>query len=703
MSKKFRFIPSVSRSDVMRGDNESEDAMWKGVSENDTDLSLMVRELIQNSIDANESKKSNVKISLKTIDFSFVDFKGLIESIDYSLEETKKENTKGRLLAFKKEVEGDSNNLKCLVIEDESGGLDGSSRFKGGGLRTIVGENYSEKTSSSLGSFGVGKSTALRLSSFGSVFYLNQKDGVKKFLGKSVISGFTKGETSFYGPNVFCGKECDNGNEKVADWIDYKDEEKIRTLNKDGLTTIIPVSSDKLVYKGVNWIEMSSLSCIKSYFKDFESKKLVLTINDEIDKVKFEINSSNYKEKYKESLDKILDNEELNPTFIHNLLVSKPYILNENFIDKQEINLSIGLTNSSTQEIEKFEGKVIVKLYKNDELSELIETEKMSIERTYNFRLIRGSILIRNFKLPYFPKNKKRLESNLYCGLVELINNKESQNSKPIAELIRQIETQSHDTLDISKLSRVYENDESEKKFMKSIIQKVNSKIKEMIDEQIKEDKKNLKEIDINLDLTGNQGGNNNNGGYYREVIGFGEKIESQSVSSSSSKGKGDESQDNESKGTSGEGDEKLLGGKGKGGGNGGGGFGDVIGDANEDDNGTRAIIKRALQRPINYKSKRILKQGKKAKYILRCEGLENTKSIIFYQDSIDGYKKSFKMFDIKSIKINGIKLNKSSITKNKRYEKVDFEFKDSNQQDIEVDLIEPEKSITEFHLKVIK
>ena len=48
MSKKFRFIPSVSRSHVMRGDNESEDAMWKGVSENDTDLSWMVRELIQN-------------------------------------------------------------------------------------------------------------------------------------------------------------------------------------------------------------------------------------------------------------------------------------------------------------------------------------------------------------------------------------------------------------------------------------------------------------------------------------------------------------------------------------------------------------------------------------------------------------------------------------------------------------------------------
>ena len=32
-------------------DDESQDSMWKGVSENDTPLSL-VRELIQNSIDA---------------------------------------------------------------------------------------------------------------------------------------------------------------------------------------------------------------------------------------------------------------------------------------------------------------------------------------------------------------------------------------------------------------------------------------------------------------------------------------------------------------------------------------------------------------------------------------------------------------------------------------------------------------------------
>ena len=62
-----------------------------------------------------------------------------------------------------------------------------------------------------------------------------------------------------------------------------------RLGHKDGLTTIIPITSDKLVYKGVDWIEISKLSSIKSYFKDFENNKLVLTLNDEINKNKHEI------------------------------------------------------------------------------------------------------------------------------------------------------------------------------------------------------------------------------------------------------------------------------------------------------------------------------------------------------------------------------------------------------------------------------
>ena len=32
MKNKFKFIPTVDWSGVMRGDDESQDSMWKGVS-----------------------------------------------------------------------------------------------------------------------------------------------------------------------------------------------------------------------------------------------------------------------------------------------------------------------------------------------------------------------------------------------------------------------------------------------------------------------------------------------------------------------------------------------------------------------------------------------------------------------------------------------------------------------------------------------
>ena len=418
MKNEFKFIPTVDWSGVMRGDDESQDSMWKGVSENDTPLSLMVRELIQNSIDANDSAKANIKICLKTIDLSFLDKKGLIESLDHCIKETKKQNTKGRFLAFKEEVNREFNNLKCLIIEDESGGLDGTSRFKKGGLRSIVGENFSEKPSSDLGSFGVGKSTAIRLSSFGTVFYLNQKDGLKKLIGNSILSGFTKGTEAFYGPNVFCGKETINGSEKVSDWNEFDDNDNIRSLNKDGLTTVVPIGNNNLSHENIDWIQTSLLSSIKSYFKSFENNSLVLTLKDEINKKELIINNSNYKDIYQSTLSKI-EGKELNPLFFHNILISKPYILNKDLIDTQEISLSVSLKNSSSYETEKFSGTFKVMMYKNYELKELMESNSMSIDLTHNFRLTRGSILIRNFKLPNYDRNR-RLESNLYCGLVEL-------------------------------------------------------------------------------------------------------------------------------------------------------------------------------------------------------------------------------------------------------------------------------------------
>ena len=93
-------------------------------------------------------------------------------------------------------------------------------------------------------------------------------------------------------------------------------------------------------------------------------------------------------------------------------------------------------------------------MYKNHELKELMESNSMSNDLTHNFRLTRGSILIRNFKLPNYDR-KRRLESNLYCGLVELKKVDKKSDSKPLDKLIRILETQSHDTLDISKLKKI--------------------------------------------------------------------------------------------------------------------------------------------------------------------------------------------------------------------------------------------------------
>ena len=60
-------------------------------------------------------------------------------------------------------------------------------------------------------------------------------------------------------------------------------------------------------------------------------------------------------------------------------------------------------------------------------------------------------------------------------------------------------------------------------------------------------------------------------------------------------------------------------------------------------------------------------------------------------------------MFDIKSVKIDNVKIPKKSITGNDKFQSVDYDFKKLTGQIIEVELTEPEKSITDFHLKAIK
>ena len=137
-------------------------------------------------------------------------------------------------------------------------------------------------------------------------------------------------------------KRTINGSEKVSDWNEIDDNDNIRSLNKDGLTTIVPIGNNNLSHENIDWIQTSLLTSIKSYFKSFENNSLILTLKDEINKKELIINNANYKEIYQSTLNKI-EGEELNPLFFHNILVSKPYILNKDLIDTKEISLSVSL------------------------------------------------------------------------------------------------------------------------------------------------------------------------------------------------------------------------------------------------------------------------------------------------------------------------------------------------------------------------
>lgn len=703
-SHPMMFIPSVNRSDVMKGDNQSEESMWKGVSGNDSKLSLMARELTQNSIDANkrnkDSKLTKVRFSLKTIDLSFIDLDSLLESIDDCLLFNTKENTRARLKKFKSKVEDGLNNIQCLLVEDESGGLDGKSRFSGG-LMNILGENYSEKSSSDLGSFGVGKTTALYISSFGTVFYVNQREGKLLFIGKTKLSGYKKQdeERAFFGPNLFCGSPTENGNETVADWSSIGLDLNLRTLENDGLTTIIPVDLEELDYSNLDWKDVCAVSCIKSYFKNLEEKTLELEFIDG-EKPPYVINHSNYREEFKRLAESI-SSSDAEVLFKHRILISKPYILGEEPKIVVSEKVSLNLTKRSTGEGEKYSSNLKISFYENSELEDFLdETPGLSKNENYNFRILRGEILVRNFALPHY-KIFKRLDTNLYCGLVEL--SPSSDDSYCVSDLIRIMETQSHDSLDLEQLRETF-NKEATSVFYDKVLKVINRVILKTIEDLVGEEKKNLEKINIELNLGGQLDGANSGDGYYREI----KRIDSLPTPSEKPLGAdamtGDGTDDVKTPGDAGEGQdetEQPEGGSSNdtGGGNTGGLQG---GTGTKRPEGSSIVKDKKTAKNIKVRSKRVFKNKKKAKYQVLCSGLEKPNEVQLYQNSIEGYKNSIRMFELVSVKINSKEIKLDKIVQTPKYIGIPIKETEQNEYLFDIVVNEPEHSITEFFVKVV-
>ena len=708
--KIIQFHPS--KSDTLKGGSETIETMFKNVSDKNDILSLTIRELVQNSLDNKKNEKVNVNIRLENIEYDFADFNSLDKCINDCLKTEKKESERNRLFKLKSKIK-EGFKSKTLIIEDNSGGLDGESRIEYNGeipgLEKILGENFSDKDPNDLGSFGVGKISALLASDIQTVFYVNSVDNNNKIIGKTLLSGYRSPKSMDYsGPEIYCGEPKEINNSIKIDYsdCDLKTYNLLRKIDGDGLSTIIPIG-EKIDDFPISWLNRAIFSCINSYFQKIESDRLEVIIEDIETNEKIFINKSSYKRLYRE-LEEVFQGEDLDfeiNKLNFNYLLLRPVILGENPIKKIKEELKFNLFKENGIE-EKFNSYAEITFYENEKLEELIDLERLTNDYKYNFRIIRNGMLIRNFQLPNY-KNNKSLQSYKYSGIVEFKNimGEHSISDKVIGPM----ETQSHDNLAIEKINDLYINNASktvEKKLIYPLTKIITSTIKELTNTE----NKSLDSIEINIDVEGKAlEGLGIKNLYYRNLIDLIEekkKTEIKPPGSLSGKGNSDEtilSKGNEEVG----GVEEIVFPDNPGDGNPsisniGSRPGDKSDEGNMDDRGNNQIREKTSYNQIEIRSKRISKTPSNSKYVIQCIGeFSSDSKIHLYQNSIDNNRAilSFKIFEIKC---NGVVFDKSDWIPYKKYIEINKVPTGVDKLNFEITLLEPANSSIDFFIKII-
>ena len=696
MNSKFQFRPEVFHNGTPQGVDQSLESLFHYQGDS---LSVVVRELVQNSIDAsnrNKKNKTRLNIGVKELNFSeFLNHEQLREEFQACHDSQIKTYKDPSVINICKKAISYLNKEQfishAMFIEDNGGGLDGTSRLdRNKGTQIICTENITNKSASdnsrSLGSFGVGKLTSYLLTNIRTVFYLNQTNNKTTFLGKTLIPTYYKDDsdniTDLYGEKIFCGHENDD---HIIDWSKCD----IPTLRDntlgDGLTTIIPFDQNNyLKFNDLNWVDRAKFTIIQSYFRAFENDNLEITFDDPVQtEDQFILNKKNYQNEFKLLEDKIfkIDDYELQ----HQYLMVKPIVLEEKPVKEVDLSVKFKLdpiTNDNNNKQYKTKGVAKIYFYENNKLEELIETHGLSGDYRFNFRILRDTIFIRNFCLPHVQRS--RLKSYKYSGFVEFID----KEGNSLNELIRQLETQSHDDLNLDKLSSNYKNSASiiDKKLIKAI----NNKIKDVIHELTYKDIKDLKFIDIDLDVSGDSRDSDSSNiskkeTYKKKFIDLLENNKSSKVKSQTiifdEEGKDD-------------------------------GFGFLTPPKPKPPPpyppgpnpfpGPNPGPNKTSLKDFNKRSKLISKKGDTAKYFMRLtfNNTININKIYIYQMAIDGHKNTIKSFDIKQAMINSTHLIKSdSITKTKNYEAINFNIDNCESLDLELQVKEPFKTINEFYI----
>ena len=486
MDSTLSFIPNVSNGEMKDTDVLLEAAFSNSTQSSTNHFQVLFREHLQNSSDAfkennsNSNKKLIFHINRKKIDFDFADLEGLERIYKNYCDFRESRVLDKNSLKFQKSylyISNAYNILKnrksdsfwSISIEDNAGGLQGHSRLTHGGEKlgssVIVNEGDSNKKDDSInkskGTYGMGKITAFTSfndSSF--VIYVNQHNGKSLLLGKARFNAFRNSENGRQeGDGAFLGRvEEDNSLNGImrSDWAEIPKElySSLRSLDEDGLTTIIPIL-DISKSLNINWCDIAAFSVLLSFFKLFEKDEIEVRINDDYAGENLNITKDNYVEVFEALGDSSLLKDQNNYWDKYNYLMIKPFVFegrNNKEIHKAEIELNVN---------KAYAGKAILKIFENRELDEYItgieEYEgEMEFDKDFKnslrrpFRILRSDMLLRKFPI----LRRGNLEGP-YSGY--FIFEKSKNDRDELNFLISQGEDPSHDDIDFKKYDTIHE------------------------------------------------------------------------------------------------------------------------------------------------------------------------------------------------------------------------------------------------------
>lgn len=711
--EKIGYSPAMSTDSGSGSDQSLEDLLTKSADSHINQLEVLIREHIQNSRDAFSKRekapeKLIFKVSRKKIDFEFAKLNELQKCFDDCIMYKEKQideeyqsqnNPLVKLKETLKDLKKRKNDIFwATIIEDNGCGLDGVSRKpsteKKTGKIIILDEGDSNKYSNEGGAFGVGKLSAFANNDLSTVFYITSNNGSKHLIGKTKLESYVRKEgkkTQQCGPNIFFGKiESDENGNVISDWYQPK-KRSLRSIEGDGLTTIIPSLKSPEDYQ---WGLQVCYATIHSYFRLFEENSIEVVVEDDLTNDIIKINNATYQEIYIkcEELGYLNDEKFLQDKYSYHLV--RPFVLGkQHYSSYKTKEVTFKITNG-------YKGTAIIHLYQNKFLEKIIEELDSKNKKSDNmktFRFIRKGMLLRSELLP-----KRKIFDPLFCGFIEFM----LEDGDKLNEILRYGETKSHDMLDYQRYNENRNSDfPSAGTLQQRLFSPLNSEIRHFVDEESNMSVKEGEEYEIKFDFLKGFNPNNLRPSFDRNILNneYFEKLKQQKRSgiingkSENSKGIYDDQVTDKNEGLDGITlDSGVLGGKikkGKG--------SNEIEKPSKVDSGNQAGKRQQSLSPINQMTKILNKKGRLHEYEIKLSDLPDIVNFEISQDSF--ITRSILSFDIKKIEINNKEYFDYQPKKIDGNRTIGFNFSNIKSEDgnllLKLSVHEPSKTESKFNI----